>query len=108
MPSKEQIEAAAIAIMIEDECGLMVNGKRALCDDASCGDAVELKCICRSQASAALSAAEGVKPREDALLESQYRAGYKAGWNAAHSDNPEEKYQAAMRYEGHLSALEGE
>lgn len=56
----------------------------------------------------ALSAAEGVKPREDAHLESQYRAGYKAGWNAAHSDNAEEKYQAAMRYEGHLSALEGE
>ena len=63
MPTSEQIEKAAFAIMIEDECGLTVDGKRVLCDDAVCGKHAEVKCVCRNQARAALSAAEEGKPR---------------------------------------------
>lgn len=48
---------------------------------------------------------EKAEAERDALLESQYRAGVKAGWNAANSDNPNERYAALMEYQGHLRAL---
>ena len=73
MPTSERIEKAARAVMIEDGCGLTINGVRTLCDEASCGDAGELSCMCRNAAKVALSAAEGVKPREwEAFCDASY------------------------------------
>lgn len=75
MPTSERIEKAARAVMIEDGCGLTINGVRTLCDEASCGDAGELSCMCRNAAKVALSAAEGVKPRVKKLEWDGLRSG---------------------------------
>jgi len=69
MPSDEEIEAAAKAIMISDNCGYTVKGKRVMCTDDSINEAVDsygvrLKrrdCNCRNDAKAALEAAEKVR-----------------------------------------------
>lgn len=103
MPTSEQIEKAAQAMAF---AGRTRHDQSRDASEFWENIGYETRLMHISCARAALSAAEGMKPREDALLESQYRAGYKAGWNAAHSDNAEENYQAAMRYEGHLSALQ--
>ena len=69
MPSEEEIEAAARAIMISDNCGYTVKGKRVMCTDDSINEAVDaygerLKrcgCDCRNAAKAALEASEKVR-----------------------------------------------
>lgn len=40
----------------------------------------------------------------EALMESQYRAGMKAGWNLCATDD-DVGFQARMRYEGHLKPI---
>jgi len=41
----------------------------------------------------------------DALCESNYRAGVKAGWNAAQSDNQNAALASIMKYQGHLKPI---
>jgi hypothetical protein len=44
--------------------------------------------------------------KRDALMDSQYIAGARAGWNAAQRDNPNEAFARIERaYEGRLAAL---
>jgi len=64
--TEKQIEAAARAIMLDDICGLIVAGKRVLCDDESAYDDDALVCLCRRQARAAIKAMQApvVKPLE--------------------------------------------
>lgn len=42
---------------------------------------------------------------QDVLLDSQYRAGAKAGWNCAQDDNAEAKFQKLMEYDGYLKPI---
>lgn len=44
------------------------------------------------------------KDSNDGLMESQYRAGLKAGWNMCVS-NDTARFEAAMRYDGHCEYL---
>ena len=58
-------------------------------------------------ARAAIAAYEAATaPIRDALLDSQYLAGAKAGWNAAQEDDPEKAYAALVKSrDGYLKPI---
>lgn len=56
MADPSMIERVALAISIEDECGLAIRGRRALCDDPEAQEPSPAPCRCRSVARAAIEA----------------------------------------------------
>lgn len=58
--TETEVEAAAKAVMMEENCGYTLNGERVFCDDPRSGEHREY-CHCKASARAALTAAAKVR-----------------------------------------------